>query len=104
MEAALHNLQLADLDSVDQPMLMIDATGPQATQDVLERFRLADAFKRVTLDRLDDQVYALNAGFVILLKPEVILAGLSQPPGCSVQRRFRRAGDSNHDKRGVFAA
>lgn len=62
------NTDLVFLDLIDQPVLLVDAVGPAAGQNMFERFGLADAGKRITLDFFD-QFQDVKRLFPVLLYP-----------------------------------
>ena len=51
--SGLGDQELVLLDGVDKPVLVGDASGPKAGQIVLQRLRLAQTFKRVMLNVVD---------------------------------------------------
>lgn len=54
-------------------MLRGDSSRPETTQVMFEGFRLPHAAERVSLYGLDQEIDALEPGFVVLLKPEVVV-------------------------------
>ena len=62
------NTNFVLLDLIYQPVLFIDAAGPATGQTMLERFGLAGAGKRITLNFLD-QLDNAKRLFTVLLHP-----------------------------------
>ena len=77
MIAAHQYLYFIILDAINQTMLRGDSSRPETTQVMFEGFRLSHAVERVSLYGLDQEIDALEPGFVVLLKPEVVV----QPSG-----------------------
>ncbi len=63
------NTNFVLLNLIYQSVLFIDATGPATGQAMLERFRLASAGKRITLNFLDQFVNAKRRITVLLHPP-----------------------------------
>jgi len=80
---ALDNLQ--DLrawlptDTINKPMLVIDASGPPTRKPTLKRLRLAEAFEWTSANILDQIVDLFQDSRVTLLPMQVIFPGLLCP-------------------------
>lgn len=76
MIAAHGDQQILTIYLADQPVFIIDPARPITRQAVPQRFRLADALKRVTGNSFDQIVDALEDLLVGLLPVQIILPRL----------------------------
>jgi hypothetical protein len=73
MVPALGNQDGIIMHCIDQTVLQVYPAGPETGQLVLERFRFADPYKRITLNLFDKQIDPLQDGSVCYLPVQVIL-------------------------------
>ena len=79
MKTALRDLQPAGFDTVNQPMLAVDAARPESAQIAFQRFGFAQSGKRTALYIVDQAIDLVAYARIATHPMLIILPGAGRP-------------------------